>query len=59
VAGLHGHRGAGADPGAGDLPLGQDAQQDHQLLLPDTPRIRKASPQRATTRFAHPENQIA
>lgn len=39
VAGLHGHRRAGADTGAGDLSLGQDAEQDHQLLLPGGLRV--------------------
>ncbi len=34
VPGLDRHRGPGADPGASDLPFGEDAQEDHQFLLP-------------------------
>jgi hypothetical protein len=39
VPGLDGHRRAHPDPGAGDLPLGQDAQQDHQFLMPGDLRV--------------------
>jgi hypothetical protein len=33
LAGLGGHRGADPDPGAGDLPLGLQAQRHHRLLV--------------------------
>ncbi|WP_067044581.1 hypothetical protein [Streptomyces sp. FXJ1.172] len=48
VACLHGHRGPHPDPGAGDLPLGQDAEHDHQLFLPADPRVD------GSTQFRHP-----
>jgi hypothetical protein len=33
LQGLGSHRGADPDPGAGDLPLGRQAQRQHRLLV--------------------------
>lgn len=53
VAGLHGHRGTDSDPGAGDLPLRQDPEQHHQLLMPGQARVDRPTQLRHPQR--HPE----